>query len=173
MNKGIFLDRDGTLIVDRSYLADPDGVELIPGTREALLQARSLGYLLFLFSNQSGVGRGWFTMAEVRRVNARLDQLLGFEGSAFTEVCMATEPPEDPHVYRKPSPRFILEMTERYRLDRTISYMVGDRESDLVAAKNAGIQPVLVLSGQDSADLAAAHGVPVFPDLAAFVDSLK
>ena len=111
-------------------------------------------------------------MEEVRRVNARLDEVLGFEGSAFADVCMATEAPDGPQVYRKPSPRFILEMIERHQLDRSISYMVGDSESDLAAAQNAGIRPVLVLSGKDGA-APAAHGIPVFRDLAEFVGSLE
>jgi D-glycero-D-manno-heptose 1,7-bisphosphate phosphatase len=57
MSKALFLDRDGTIIVDKHYLADPAGVELIPGVRSALQRARELGYKLFLFTNQSGIGR--------------------------------------------------------------------------------------------------------------------
>ena len=60
----LFLDRDGTLILDKHYLADPADVELLPGVPEALRRARSLGYELFLFTNQSGIGRGLFTLED-------------------------------------------------------------------------------------------------------------
>ena len=75
--QALFLDRDGTLIVDKVYLADPAGVELIPGAADALRRARALGYRLFLFTNQSGIGRGYHTLEDTQRVNARLEELLG------------------------------------------------------------------------------------------------
>ncbi len=77
VNRALFLDRDGTLIVDKVYLADPAGVELIPGAAEGLRRARSLGFKLFLFTNQSGIGRGLHTMEDTQRVNARMEELLG------------------------------------------------------------------------------------------------
>ncbi|MBP9913168.1 MAG: HAD-IIIA family hydrolase, partial [Opitutaceae bacterium] len=77
MSKALFLDRDGTLIIDQVYLADPAGVELIPGTVNALRCARTLGYKLFLFTNQSGIGRGYHTLQDTQRVNARMEELIG------------------------------------------------------------------------------------------------
>ena len=68
MSKALFLDRDGTLIIDKVYLADPAGVELIPGVAAGLGRARSLGYKLFLFTNQSGIGRGYYTLAAAEAV---------------------------------------------------------------------------------------------------------
>ncbi|HNC23306.1 MAG TPA: HAD-IIIA family hydrolase, partial [Opitutaceae bacterium] len=70
MSKALFLDRDGTLILDKTYLADPAGVELIPGVAAGLQRARTLGYKLFLFTNQSGIGRGYHTMDDTLRVNS-------------------------------------------------------------------------------------------------------
>ena len=72
MKKALFLDRDGTLIIDKVYLSDPAGVEPIPGTAQALKKARDLGYLLFLFTNQSGIGRGLHSIEDTHRVNARM-----------------------------------------------------------------------------------------------------
>jgi len=76
MNKALFLDRDGTLIYDKVYLSDPGQVEVIPGASSALSRAQSMGYLLFLFTNQSGVGRNYFAMDDVHKVNKRMFELL-------------------------------------------------------------------------------------------------
>src|SRR5688572_33108526 len=91
MSKALFLDRDGTLIVDKHYLADPDGVELIPGVADALRHARTLGYQLFLFTNQAGIARGFYTLDDVLRCNTRMEELLGFPLPLFTDICIAPE----------------------------------------------------------------------------------
>ena len=77
LHKAVFLDRDGTLIEEREYFSDPEKVALFPGAADALLSLQTAGFKLFIVSNQSGVGRGYFTMEDVERVNARLTQLLG------------------------------------------------------------------------------------------------
>ena len=174
-SRALFLDRDGTLIVDKVYLADPAGVELLPGAAAALGRARELGYLLFLFTNQSGIGRGMHTLADAQRVNARLETLLGLPAPVFAGVCIAPEAPGQPVVYRKPSPKFILEMIAQHQLDRTHCYMVGDSAADIQAARNAGIHPVVVRTGKvdpDSLPEVARNAVPVFASFAAFVATL-
>src|SRR5689334_19455053 len=116
MSKALFLDRDGTLIIDKVYLADPAGVELIAGAVEGLQRARALGYKLFLFTNQSGIGRGFHTLDDTLRVNARMEQLLGLAPPVFADTCIAPEMPGQPSLYRKPSPRFILEKIAQHQL---------------------------------------------------------
>lgn len=148
MNKALFLDRDGTLIHDKDYLSDPAEVELIPGTIEALKQARDLGYLLFLFTNQSGIGRGYYTLEDVHACNQRMLELMGLGDDLFAAICIAPESPEQPSEYRKPSPRFILEMRAKHSLNPDQCWMVGDRESDLESATNARIHPVAVCTGK-------------------------
>lgn len=173
--KALFLDRDGTLIVDKAYLADPAGVELIPGVREGLARARALGYKLFLFSNQSGIGRGYFTLDDAHRCNARMEELLALGPGLFADVCLPPEVPEQPSLYRKPSPRFILESIARHGLDPRHCHMVGDRETDVRAGLNAGIRAVGICTGQYDAARWQALGLPevaVFPDFGAFARSL-
>jgi D-glycero-D-manno-heptose 1,7-bisphosphate phosphatase len=148
MNKALFLDRDGTLIIDKDYLADPAGVELIPGVANALRHARDLGYLLFLFTNQSGIGRGYHTLAAAEACNHRMLELLGLGSDLFKAICIATEAPDQPSDYRKPSPRFIQESIKRYALDPQQCWMIGDRESDIEAGLNAGIHAVAVTTGK-------------------------
>ena len=175
MNRALFLDRDGTLIVDKVYLADPAGVELIPGAADGLQRARALGYKLFLFTNQSGIGRGFHTLADTHRVNARMEELLGLPPPAFDAICIAPEAPGQPAVYRKPSPKFILEMIDRHALDPAQCWMVGDSAADIGAAHAAGIKPVAVRTGKVDPDTlpgVAEKKVPVFADFAAFAATL-
>ncbi len=176
MAKAIFLDRDGTLILDRDYLADPAGVQLIPGVPDALRSARALGYLLFLFTNQSGIGRGYHTIEDTHRCNVRMLELIGLGPDLFAGTCIAPEAPDQPSLYRKPSPRFIHEMMEAHHLEPAHCWMVGDRESDLDAGLNAGIRAAAVCTGKYDASAWQGRlrpGVPLFPDLAAFVATLE
>lgn len=142
MSKALILDRDGTLIVKHHYLSDPAKVELLPGVRETLHRFLERGFRLFLFTNQSAVGRGLFGLDTVERCNARMLELLQLPAPGFTEVCIAPETPEMPAVYRKPSPRFILEMVAKYSLDPRETWMIGDMPSDVQAGVNAGVRSI-------------------------------
>ena len=173
--RALFLDRDGTLIFDKVYLADPAGVELIPGAADALRRAHDLGYKLFLFTNQSGIGRGLHTLDDALRVNARMEELLGLPRPIFTDICIAPEAPDQPSLYRKPSPRFILESIKRHALDPAHCWMVGDREADIQAGLNAKIKTAAVCTGKLDAAGWAALGLraPVFENFAAFAATLS
>lgn len=147
-----FLDRDGTLIVHKNYLCEPDQVELLPGVRETLEWAVSVGIRLFLFTNQSGIGRGYFTMGQVEACNARMLELLGPQVS-FAGICIAPEAPDQPQVYRKPSPRYIHEMIASHGLDPAHTWMIGNSKSDVLAGVNARVGSVLVHPGDRLADV--------------------
>ncbi len=171
----LFLDRDGTIILDRHYLADPAGVELIPGVAAALQRARSMGLRLFIHTNQSGIGRGLYSLDAVHRCNERMEELLGLPRPIFDAICIAPEGPDDPPVYRKPSPRFVLECITRHQLDPRQCWMVGDRDSDLQTGLNAKIGAVAVCTGKyDAAGWVgvAPAPVPVYPSLVEFVAAL-
>lgn len=176
MSKALFLDRDGTLILDKEYLADPAGVELIAGVPAALQRARALGYGFFLFTNQSGIGRGLHTLGEARAVNARMEALIGLPAPLFESVCIAPEAPDQSSLYRKPSPRFIEEMIAQHRLDPALCWMVGDRESDIEAGRNAGVGLAAVCTGKLDAAAWRARAIPhlrICSDLASFVATLS
>jgi D-glycero-D-manno-heptose 1,7-bisphosphate phosphatase len=177
MKRALFLDRDGTLIVDRNYLADPAGVELLPGAADGLRRARELGFLLFMLSNQSGIGRGYHTLGDALRVNTRMEEMLGLPAPVFDGVCIAPEAPGEPSRYRKPSPRFIHEMIEKHDLDPRECFMVGDRLDDARAGLNAGVTPVLLLTGKiiDPATVPeiAEHRIAVHADFGAFAATLR
>ncbi len=141
-----FLDRDGTVIEHIPYLHDPAGVRLLPGVKEALGAAKARGDRLFLFTNQSGVGRGMFTLAEAEACNARMIDLLGLGPDVFDGICIAPEAPDQPSRYRKPRPDFILETIAAQGLDPMDCIMVGDTVSDWQAGLNAGIRALAVTS---------------------------
>jgi D-glycero-D-manno-heptose 1,7-bisphosphate phosphatase len=175
MSKALFLDRDGTLIIDKVYLADPAGVEIIPGVPAGLRRARELGYKLFLFTNQSGIGRGYHTLEDTHRVNARMEELIGLPPPLFADVCIAPEATGQPVVYRKPSPRFVHEMIAKHALDPAQCWVVGDAAVDIGAARNAGLRAAAVCTGKvDPRTLpeVAEHGIPVFPSFAEFAATL-
>lgn len=136
----LFLDRDGTLIEHIPYLHDPARVRLKEGVKDGLEKALRGGFLLFLFTNQSGVGRGYFPLEAALACNAAVERALGMGDGVFAAVCTAPEAPDAPHQYRKPSPRFIDEMVERYALDRGRCWMIGDQLVDVETASRAGIR---------------------------------
>ncbi|MDR0534805.1 MAG: HAD-IIIA family hydrolase [Puniceicoccales bacterium] len=172
--KAVFLDRDGTLIEAVHYLHNPDLVVPRPGSAQALRELSEDGWMLFLFTNQAGVGHGIFTPQDVHRVNARMFALLGLPPGIITETCIPTETGFQPGGYRKPSPRFILEMSEKWRLDKTQTWMVGDSPVDWGAAFNAGVRAAAISStapAQGMASFENAFGggsVIAYPDLLAF-----
>lgn len=142
--KAVFLDRDGTIIRDAHYLGDPAQVELLPGAAEAIGKLHEAGFLLFLHTNQSGIGRGFFTIETVHRCNDRMVELLGLGTSIFTGICIAPESPDQPAIYRKPNPRFIDESVVSHGIDRSRSWMVGDKAIDVETGINAGLNAALI-----------------------------
>ncbi len=175
--QALFLDRDGTIVFDGDYLSKPEDLVLIPGAREALQKAVATGCKLFLITNQSGIGRGYFTLEDYEKCHARLLELLELPEPAFTACGIAPEAPDQPSHYRKPSPAFILEQLALFPdLDPKNCWMVGDRHSDWECGVNAKIRSAAVATGkpigEDDKTWLKANNVPVFADLAAFVDSL-
>jgi D-glycero-D-manno-heptose 1,7-bisphosphate phosphatase len=144
----VFFDRDGTLIVEKEYLSRPEGVALLTGAAEALLSLQAAGFKLIVVSNQSGVGRGYFTMEDVERVNGRVRQCFAERGVRLDKFYVAPEAPGQPGRGRKPSPRFLLEARDEFGLDLSGSYVVGDKWIDLECGWNAGTRKsILVRTG--------------------------
>jgi D-glycero-D-manno-heptose 1,7-bisphosphate phosphatase len=142
------LDRDGTLIEEREYLSDPGNVALFAGAADALLSLQMTGFKLFIVSNQSGVGRGFFTMKDVERVNERMTRCFAEKGVQFDKVYIAPEAPGQPSRGRKPSPEFLFDARDEFGLDLTSSYFIGDKLSDLECGWNAGVKKcILVRTG--------------------------
>ncbi len=146
--QNILLDRDGTVIEERHYLADPDGVQLIPGAGQALRALMDSGRRLFLVTNQSGIGRGYFSLAQYEAVQGRLLQLLSKEGVVVTATVMCPHGPDDGCVCRKPLPGLWEELLATHGLDPARTIMIGDKTADIRFAQSAGLAAAaLVLTG--------------------------
>jgi D-glycero-D-manno-heptose 1,7-bisphosphate phosphatase len=144
----VFLDRDGTIIVEKNYLSDPAQVTLFPGAARALRSLMDAELPIFMVTNQSGIGRGYFTLAEMENVNARLCSELAKEGVRIEKIYFAPEAPDQPSRGRKPSPQFLFDARDEFGLDLPRSYVVGDKLSDLECGWNAGVrQTILVRTG--------------------------
>jgi D-glycero-D-manno-heptose 1,7-bisphosphate phosphatase len=148
MNRAVFLDRDGTMIAEANYLSRPEQVKIFPATRTGLKKLGDAGFKLFIVSNQSGVGRGYFTMADVEKVNAHLCADLARDGICFEKIYIAPEKPEEPSRGRKPSPQFLFDARDEFGVDLAESFMIGDKLIDLECGWNAGVKKsLLVRSG--------------------------
>ena len=136
----LFLDRDGTLIEDHGYLADPAGVRLLPAVAAALRRFRDAGYALVLVTNQSGIGRGFYGWDDYEAVAARLRELLAEEGMELdAELACAHTPGVEGCTWRKPGPGMLVEAARQLGLDLSRSLLVGDKLSDIEAAAAAGL----------------------------------
>jgi D-glycero-D-manno-heptose 1,7-bisphosphate phosphatase len=159
MNRAIFLDRDGTLIAEKNYLCRAEDVEIFPGSGGALKRLSDAGFKLFIVSNQSGVGRGYFTLADVDRVNEHLTRELARDGVRFEKIYLAPEAPDQPSRGRKPSPQFLLDARDEFDLDLKESFMIGDKFIDLECGWNAGVKKsILVRTGYGAEVERAAAG---------------
>ena len=148
MSRAIFLDRDGTMIREKNYLRDPAQVELFTGAALALKQLADAGFLLFIVTNQSGVGRGYFTLAEVEQVNIRVLKELSQHGVTFQKIYIAPEAPDQPSRGRKPSPQFLFDARDEFGIDLATSYLIGDKLADLECGWNAVVRAsILVRTG--------------------------
>ena len=148
MNRAVFLDRDGTLIVEKGYLSDPDNVEWIDGALAGLKRLGGAGFLLFIVTNQSGIGRGFYTERDMHSVNQKIVEIAAEAGVAFEKIYYAAEAPETPSYGRKPSPQFLLDASRDCHVSLARSYMIGDKLSDLQCGWNAGVRKsILVKTG--------------------------
>ncbi len=136
----VLFDRDGTLVEDVPYNADPQGVVVMPGAARAITRLRDAGVALAQISNQSGIGRGLLTRAEVDAVNRRVDELLGPLGPWF--VC--PHAPQDGCVCRKPAPGLVLAAAAALGVDPSRCVVIGDIGADVDAARAAGARSILV-----------------------------
>ncbi|MBW8864033.1 MAG: HAD family hydrolase [Verrucomicrobia bacterium] len=148
MQRAVFLDRDGTLIVEKNYLCKPEDVELFPGVGAALKRLADAGFKLIMVTNQSGIGRGYFTMADAERVNVRVGGDLARDGVRFEKIYIAPEAPDQPSRGRKPSPQFLFDARDEFKINLAESFMVGDKLIDLECGWNAGVKKsILVRTG--------------------------
>ena len=152
MKKAVFLDRDGTIIEDTGYIKSPDEVIYFENAFTALRLLQE-EYLLFFFSNQSGIGKGLLKTEEVAKVNDAIVSRLKKASIEIKEVFVCPHTREDNCKCHKPSPFFLYKAAKKYNIDLSRSYLIGDHPGDVFCAENAGAKGIYVLTGHGSKHL--------------------
>ncbi len=161
MNKAVFFDRDDTIIKNIPYNGNPALVKLMPHAREGLALLQQSGFLLFIISNQSGVGRGYISSSDVNVVNAEMNRQL--EADFFSGIYCCFDDPDDPkHYCRKPSPKLILQAANEHNIDVNQSFFVGDKMSDIQAGINAGCRTVFMMTDNNGTEQRSASRLADF-----------
>lgn len=155
----VLLDRDGTIIEDKHYLHDPDGVELVPGAVEGLKRMKELGYGLVVLTNQSGVGRGYFPEDDVHAVNARMMELLAEHDIHIDAVYHCPHTPDDGCRCRKPEAGMMMQAAGELGFDPFDSFMIGDKKADVQLGRNTGATSILVRTGKGATQEPACEGI--------------
>jgi D-glycero-D-manno-heptose 1,7-bisphosphate phosphatase len=170
LRPAVFIDRDGTLITERSYLADPEGVALVPGAAEALAELRRGGFALVTVTNQSGIARGLYREADYHAVAARVADVLEGAGVPLDDVQYCPHHPDvtGPCDCRKPATGMYLRSAALLGVDPAASYYVGDKVTDVLPAIVLGGRGILVRTGYGAEhESAVPPGVRVADDLRA------
>lgn len=159
MKKAIFLDRDGTINVEKDYIYKSEDLVFEEGTIEALKTFKNLGYILIVVSNQSGVARGYFTEKDLNIFNNNMNEILKKNGTEITEFYCCPHHPDGIGEYkkvcecRKPNNKMIEDAIKKYNIDREKSYMIGDKTSDIGAGLKSNLKTVLVKTGYGLKDM--------------------
>jgi len=167
-HRAVFFDRDGTLIEEAHYCADPARVKLLPGVPAALRRLKDAGFLTFVITNQSGIGRGLITEAQYRAVEAEMLRQAG--AGLIDAVYFCADTPEQASLRRKPEPGMVLEAAAEYEIDLAASFLIGDKAADIECGRRAGARTILVRTGYGASQHCEADHVAA--DAAAAVDWL-
>src|SRR5213083_3192452 len=148
LSPAVFIDRDGTIMQDADYCSDPQQVKIFPRVAEALRRLKSKGFKLIIITNQSGIGRGFFTVEQYRAVEAEVLRQLGDGLIDATYFC--PDVPGQHSSCRKPAPGMIVEATREHQIDLFGSFLIGDKEIDIECGHNAGVRTIRVKTGPQS-----------------------
>ncbi len=154
LRRAVFFDRDGTLMEEVHYCADPALVRVFPGVPESLRTLKEAGFGIFIITNQSGIGRGLFSEAQYAAVAEEFLRQAGRESIDASYYC--PDVPGVPSTCRKPEPGMVLAAAAEHRIDLSASYFVGDKVADVECGRRAGTRTVLVLTGYGATQEIAA-----------------
>ncbi len=178
LRPAVFLDRDGTINVEVDHLCRVEDVALLPGAAAAIARLNARAIPVVVVTNQSGIGRGRFGWNDYEQVMEHLAALLAEEGARWDAVYAAPHHPEGNGAYghpnhpdRKPNPGMLLRAAAAHGLDLSRSWMIGDKEIDLLAGRNAGCRVALVRTGY-GARMDASRADLVAADLPAAVEAI-
>ena len=143
----VLLDRDGTIIVERNYLSDQRLVELIDGAAKGLSMMREMGLGLAVVTNQSGIGRGYFTLEQLHLIHERMLNLLTGEGVSIDGIFFCPHTPDDGCPCRKPQPELVVQAATALDFEPSQCFVIGDKPCDIELGQNVGAQTILVRTG--------------------------
>jgi len=181
--KAVFLDRDGTINVYEDFIRKPEEFKLFDWAADAIKAINTLGYLVIIITNQPVIARGEVDFQTLDLIHMKMETDLGQKGAYIDDLFYCPHHPdkgfdgERPEFKivcdcRKPKPGLIFQAVEKYNIDLSKSYMIGDHERDLQAGINAGCKPVFLTCGEGNAQNIKDAGIPVFPTLIEFSDFL-
>lgn len=174
--KLIILDRDGVINEDSdNYIRSVDEFIPLPGSVEAMARLSRAGYRIAIATNQSGIARGYYDIATLNMMHEKLTRLLSAHGGKVDGIFYCPHGPDDNCDCRKPKAGLLHDIQKRFDTDLQGVYVVGDSLRDLQAAQAVGASPILVRTGKGERTIAKNEGledVPIYDDLAAFVDQL-
>jgi D-glycero-D-manno-heptose 1,7-bisphosphate phosphatase len=173
MLNSVVVDRDGTLIRHIPYLCDASKVQLLPSVARGLRELVEAGLKLFLHTNQSGIGRGYFTVHDALACNDEMLRQIDLGPDLFVETKICPEKPTGVIEYRKPSPRFGLEIMARYSIQRDELCYLGDSVSDLMTATNLGCLGIGVNTGESDLPQALREQGLAFPVFDSFLEAAR
>lgn len=161
----VFLDRDGTIIEEVTYLARLDQVKLLPGAAEAIREWNAAGVLVIVVTNQAGVARGYFPESRIGEVHSHLDALLASHAARIDAYYYCPHGPNDGCACRKPLPGMLHVAAREHDIDLSRAWLIGDKVSDSDAGRAAGCRAVLVRTGHALPE--SVEGADVVADLRA------
>ena len=155
MQPAVFLDRDGTVNVEVNYLSSPDQLRLIPGAAEAIARLRAAGFAVIVVTNQSGIARRFFTLETLDAIHQKLHDELARCGASLDAIYACTHHPDENCACRKPRGDLYLRAAFEHDIDLGRSLMIGDKDTDLLAARNLNMPSILVRTGFGADQLSA------------------
>lgn len=151
MHKALFLDRDGTINIEKNYLYKTEEFEFIPEIFDICNKAQNKGYLIIVITNQSGVERGYYTKGDMHNCNKYMVEEFAKKGIKITDVFTCTSL-NDCDFDRKPNPGMFLKAKEKYNINMKDSISIGDKERDIIAAQRAGVETNFLI-GRDKIEI--------------------
>lgn len=148
MNKAVFLDRDGTLNIDTGYISDPKELVFIRGAKKAVKLLKDKSFLIYVITNQSGVGRGFFSVEKLEAVHDKMLSEFDKEGIKIDGIFYCPHHPNEKCQCRKPKPKMVFDIVNSNKINLTKSYFIGDKLIDVQTGKNAGCRTILVETGE-------------------------
>ncbi|MCD6460404.1 HAD family hydrolase [bacterium] len=167
MRSALFLDRDGTIIHDQGYLSDTDQIKFYGGVLEKIALLKDKGFKIFIVTNQSGVGRGYFSEKKLKIIHKHLLKLMNDNNAGVDGLRYCPHTPDDKCDCRKPNPKMVLSLAEEFNIDLGKSFFIGDKTQDVSTGKNSHCKTVLITHGKSRNELCAKGDEWAEPDFLA------